>query len=212
MSPSPKRDSGKRDELIRIGVAVFTEKGFHNTSVDEIVAAARVPKGSFTYYFGSKDAYTLAVIEAYGAYFAKKLQRILTNDSFSPTARLRAFTEEAATGMEKFDFRRGCLVGNLGQELGAVDDKFRSALLSTLRDWQDRIRVCLEEAKAAGELMPTADSAGLARLFWYSWEGAVLGAKLERSRAPLDTVSNAFLNQVAALAPVRMAPPARRRA
>jgi len=203
MKSGSKRNGEKRTELLRIGVAVFTEKGFHNTSIDEIVAAAGVPKGSFAYYFGSKDAYTLAVIEAYGAYFARKLDRILGDTTLSPVARLRAFTDHAMAGMEKFDFRRGCLVGNLGQELGAIDDAFRAATLRILRDWQEKVRACLEDAKMQGELVATADSAGLARLFWYSWEGAVLGAKLEKSRAPLEAASNAFLAQLAALAPAK---------
>ena len=51
-SPEPQnqRNTGKRAELIRIGVAIFTEKGFYNTPLDEIVKAAGVPKGSFYYY------------------------------------------------------------------------------------------------------------------------------------------------------------------
>jgi TetR/AcrR family transcriptional repressor of nem operon len=199
---SVKRDGGKKEDLLRIGVAVFTEKGFHNTPIDELVAAAGVPKGSFTYYFGSKDAYTLAVIESYGRYFNKKLDRVLGNTSMRPIDRIRAFTDEATTGMERFEFRRGCLVGNLGQELGALDEKFRLALLAALTGWQQRIAACIEEARHAGEIARTADAAGLGRLFWYAWEGAVLGAKLERSRAPLDAISDAFIAHLRSLAPV----------
>jgi hypothetical protein len=49
-----------------------------------------------------------------------------------------------------------------------------------------RIQACLEEGIAAGEIAPYADASSLAKLFWYAWEGAVLGAKLEKSRSPLD--------------------------
>lgn len=197
----PKKHTGKRVELLRIGVAVLTEKGFHNTSIDELALAAGVPKGSFAYYFGSKDAYTIEVIETYGQYFVNKLDRILTDHRIKPTERLRAFTEEAAQGMGKFDFRRGCLVGSLAQELGALDDRIRAVLLDTLQTWQGRIRTCLDEAKAVGELAPDANTTELARLFWYTWEGAVLAAKLEKSRAPLDIVSESFQRQLAFMAP-----------
>ncbi|MCW5595603.1 MAG: TetR family transcriptional regulator C-terminal domain-containing protein [Anaerolineales bacterium] len=193
---APKKTTGRRDELLRIGVATLTEKGFHNTSIDELALAAGVPKGSFAYYFGSKDAYTVEVIETYGQYFVKKLDRILTNQEFKPLDRLKVFADEAAHGMEKYSFRRGCLVGSLAQELGALDDRIRSVLLETLQTWQGRIRTCLDEAKAAGDLLPDADTPELARLFWYTWEGAVLAAKLERSRAPLDIVSEAFQRQL----------------
>lgn len=196
-----KRDANKREDLLRIGVAVFTEKGFHNTPIDELVAAAGVPKGSFAYYFGSKDAYTLLVIERYAEYFNKKLDRNLSDGSIEPIDRIRAFMDEATAGMERFEFRRGCLVGNLGQELAALDEAFRKALLATVRGWQCRIRLCLEEAQHAGQLSADADVEGLGRLFWYAWEGAVLGAKLEKSREPLDAVSHAFIGQLRALKP-----------
>ncbi|GLC93013.1 TetR family transcriptional regulator [Cupriavidus sp. TA19] len=196
-----RRDANKREDLVRIGVAVFTEKGFHNTPIDELVAAAGVPKGSFAYYFGSKDAYTLTVIERYAEYFNKKLDRILSDVTVEPIERIEAFMDEATAGMERFEFRRGCLVGNLGQELAALDEAFRQALLATVRGWQRRIQVCLEEAQHAGQLSEKADVEGLSRLFWYAWEGAVLGAKLEKSRAPLDAVSQAFIGQLRALRP-----------
>lgn len=198
---TPKRDSIKKAMLVRIGVAIFTEKGFHNTPIDELVAQAGVPKGSFSYYFGNKDAYTLAVIQSYADYFNKKLDRCLTNQSLGPIARIESFADEATAGMERFAFRRGCLVGNLGQELGALDETFRLALLAALVGWQSRIQTCLEEAQKADELAPNADAAALARLFWYAWEGAVLGAKLEKSRAPLDGVSAAFIGYLGLLTP-----------
>ena len=45
----------KRATLIDIGTAIFTQKGFSSTGLDEIVRAAKVPKGSFYYYFSSKE-------------------------------------------------------------------------------------------------------------------------------------------------------------
>ncbi|SAK99779.1 TetR family transcriptional regulator [Caballeronia fortuita] len=188
-----KKDGGRRSELIRLGVAILTEKGFHNFSLDELVALAGVPKGSFHYYFNSKDAYCLEVIQAYHAYFARKLDMHLNDASLSPLERIKAFTEDAAIGMERHAFRRGCLVGNLSQELAALDETFRKALVDVLHDWRRRIRACLEEGKTSGEIHADADTAALSRYFWNAWEGAVMCAKLEQSREPLDDASAAFL-------------------
>ncbi|SAL83198.1 TetR family transcriptional regulator [Caballeronia arvi] len=192
-----KRDSGRRSELIRLGVAILTEKGFHNFSLDELVALAGVPKGSFHYYFSSKDAYCLEVIQAYHEYFAKKLDMHLKDTSLSPLERIKAFTEDAAIGMQRHKFKRGCLVGNLSQELAALDETFRKALMDVLKDWRGRIRACLEEGKANGEIRADADTAALSRYFWNAWEGAVMCSKLEKSREPLDDASAAFLAHLA---------------
>ncbi|PUA18455.1 TetR/AcrR family transcriptional regulator [Glaciimonas sp. PCH181] len=200
---SAPRDKGKRAELIRIGVEIFTEKGFHNTPLDEVVKAAGVPKGSFYYYFENKETYTLAVIEGYADYFAHKLDRILTDSSIQPLDRIKAFTLDATAGMARFDYKRGCLIGNLGQELAALDDKFRLALLSVLTDWRQRIQACLDEAKVTGHLRADANSEALARYFWIAWEGAVLCSKLEKSSAPLDDASNAFIEHLKHLQPIK---------
>lgn len=186
----------KRALLINIGTAMFTQQGFSITGLDEIVQAAEVPKGSFYYYFDSKDDYAIEVIKNYAAYFSRKLERILKDASRTPLQRLRDFTDEASQGVRRFEFKRGCLIGNLGQEMASLEEHFRIALSEVIDDWRARFEACLDEAKALGEIETTVDSAALAQFFWSAWEGAVLCAKLERSTAPLDNVSDLFLNQM----------------
>ena len=74
----PKNQSAldaPRTRLIRTGVAILTEKGFSAVGIDEMVAAAGVAKGSFYHYFESKEAYGLALIDAYAEYYTRKLFR-----------------------------------------------------------------------------------------------------------------------------------------
>jgi TetR/AcrR family transcriptional repressor of nem operon len=52
-----------RTRLLTIGTEVLSQKGFASTGVEEILSVAGVPKGSFYYYFESKAAFGLAVIE-----------------------------------------------------------------------------------------------------------------------------------------------------
>lgn len=193
---NPARRADKRTLLIDIGTAIFTQKGFSSTGLDEIVQAAEVPKGSFYYYFGTKDEYAIEVIRNYGRYFSRKLERILEDPNLSPLERLKAFTKEASAGVQRFEFKRGCLVGNLGQEMASLEENFRIVLLEVIHDWRRRFTVCLDEAKSAGEIGTAVDSAALSQFFWSAWEGAVLCAKLEHSTAPLDNVSSLFFSQM----------------
>lgn len=117
-----------RIRLLREGVAMLTERGFGAVGLDEILGAAEVPKGSFYHYFGSKAEFGLALIDAYSAYFAKKLDRWFLDQSLAPLDRLRAFIEDARQGVVRFDFRRGCLVGNLGQEIVSLPESYRERL------------------------------------------------------------------------------------
>ncbi|MFS3137766.1 TetR family transcriptional regulator C-terminal domain-containing protein [Gluconacetobacter sacchari] len=142
----PKSDDGyslTRQRLIREGVAALTEKGFVASSLEELLTRAQVPKGSFYYYFASKEAFGLVLIDAYAAYFNTKLDRWLKDEKTEPVERLRNFIADAGRGMERHGFRRGCLIGNLGQELVILPDAYRTALRDVLRGWEDRLTACL---------------------------------------------------------------------
>ena len=182
-----------REALIRCGTAVLTEKGFSATGIDEVLKKVGVPKGSFYHYFENKEAFGRAVIEAYAAYFARRLERCFLDQSRPPLARLQAFVEDACGGMARFRFRRGCLIGNLGQEMSVLPEAYRAQLEAVFQDWQARLALCLDEAKARGELADHADSRALAAFFWIGWEGAVLRARLTRSDAPLRCFASGFL-------------------
>ncbi len=192
----PPRGEARLDEarrrLLREGVAMLTERGFSAVGLEEFLGTAGVPKGSFYHYFGSKAEFGLALVDAYAAYFANKLDRWFLDESLSPLARLRAFVDDARAGMARFDYRRGCLVGNLGQEISALPDPFRDRLASVFADWEARTARCLEAARSAGEIDPHADCASLATFFWIGWEGAVLRAKLERNPEPLEQFAKGF--------------------
>jgi TetR/AcrR family transcriptional repressor of nem operon len=184
--------SETREALLRAGVAAMTEKGFSSTGIDEILRSVNVPKGSFYHYFGNKEAFGLELIDRYAAYFARKLDRFLTNEARSPLERFRDFVTDAEAGMRKFAFKRGCLVGNLGQEMPLLPESYRGRLMRVFDDWEGRTKRCLLDAQEMGEIAPERDCAALAKFFWIGWEGAVLRAKLEGDPAALHIFANGF--------------------
>lgn len=195
----PKRnwdESEARRRLVRAGLAHLTEKGYSAVGVDEILKAASVPKGGFYHYFQGKADFGSHLIDAYHAYFAAKLDAAFLNETLPALDRLHAFTEDAERGMARHDFRRGCLVGNLGQEMGALPEEFRQKLTDVLEDWQHRTADCLRLAQEEGTLARSCDPEALAAFFWIGWEGAVLRAKLERRADPLRTFATVFFNMI----------------
>lgn len=185
-----------RNALVWCGTELLTERGFQITGIDEVLKRVGVPKGSFYYYFKSKDHFGHAVIDNYEAYYAKKMDRFFNDHSQSPLQRLVNFTVNAKNGMVKFDFKRGCLIGNLGQELAALDTQFRERLEGVLLSWEKRVADCLAEAIDIGEIAPEQDPQALSRFFWVGWEGAILRSKLMRSLEPIDQFTSIFFRSV----------------
>lgn len=182
-----------REALVRVGVAFLSERTFSATALEEVLKTAGVPKGSFYHYFTSKTEFGCAVIDAYAHYFATRLDRAFLRPAASPLSRIRDFMDEAAEGMARHGYRRGCVVGNLGQEIGALPDVFRKRLGRVLSDWQRRTALVLAEAQAAGELDTCHNVGSLAAFFWIGWEGAVLRAKLELDPAPIALFADQFM-------------------
>lgn len=181
-----------RELLLRAGLEVLTEKGFSATGIDEILKQVGVPKGSFYYYFKNKEAFGLALVDRYGQFFAHKLDQHFLNTELAPLERIRAFVDDAAEGMARYEFRRGCLIGNLGQEMAVLPESFRARLRETFEDWQHRFALCLVDAQQQGELARHADTERLASCFWIGWEGAVLRAKLEQKTTPLEVFTECY--------------------
>lgn len=181
----PRAHPDTQEALIRCGVEVLTEQGFVSTGIDGVLKRVGVPKGSFYHYFESKEAFGHTVLSQYADYFARKLERRLRSDETSPLERLRLFTQDAQEGMARHDYRRGCLVGNLGQEVTLLPEGFDQRLEAILQDWQQRVADCLRLAQTQGELAGDADCDALAAFFWIGWEGAVQRARLVHGPAPL---------------------------
>lgn len=182
-----------RAVLIRCGMEMLTEQGFVATGLDAILKRAMVPKGSFYHYFESKVEFGREIMKAYDAYFVKKLDRWLLDDGRKPMDRITDFVADAKAGMARHRYTRGCLVGNLSQELGALPTMYRIELNQILLGWQERMRLCLEEARLMGSISRKANTAALAEFFWIGWEGAVMRARLTKNADPIDTFIEGFM-------------------
>lgn len=205
--PKVERDfTDTREALIRSGLAVLTETGYLSAGIDAIIKNIAVPKGSFYHCFKSKQAFGLAVLAAYGDFFAHKLDKFLLDARLPPLARMAAFVADAGEGMARYHFRRGCLVGNLLQETPLLPDVFPQRLQAVLIDWEARVARCLAEAQARGEIDTAASPDALARVFWSGWEGAVMRAKLFTSSEPLDQYWHFFHQSIIKNTPAQDGP------
>ena len=193
--PKASRDNqDTKAALIRSGLEQLTETGFAGSGIDLILKKVGVPKGSFYHYFASKEAFGQEVIANYAAYFMHQLDKCLADESVSEIHRLSLFVNKAKVGMTQYQFKRGCLIGNLGQEVDLLPDSYRQQLIDIFLSWQTRLAICLQAAQTQGDIHPNADCTRLAELFWVGWEGAVSRAKLIQSVNPLQDYYDFFMS------------------
>ena len=152
--------------------------GFNSTGVADIVAAAGVPKGSFYYYFDSKEAFACTVVDRWAARNTARRQALfVANRSMPPLRRLRALGEGGHVG--------GCLLGNLSAEIADHSETVRGRLRAAFAEWQTMLRDLLVEAQARGDLRAGLEPGALAAYLVDGWEGALLRMKAEKTDRPL---------------------------
>ncbi len=176
-----------RDLLLDAGKKTFLEKGYNNSGIESIVQSVGVPKGSFYYYFDSKEDFGLQVLNRFAECFDETLDRVLGDTSVPPLERLRAYFESKFSRVESDECRKGCLVGMLCQEMAEQSEVFRARLEEIFESWVDRYAGCLKEAQEAGEIPTDLDVHQLAEFWLNGWQGAMLRAKSMRNSAPLRT-------------------------
>jgi TetR/AcrR family transcriptional repressor of nem operon len=179
------RPTGTRDHLLSTGLRVLHARGFHACGVQDITEAAQVPKGTFYTHFDGKEQFGAEVLGRYWEKRAGNATAILSDESRTPLARLKAYfaskTSERAAG----PFENGCLIGNFSAELAGDSRLVRDRLGSVFAAWTSLLSRCIREAQAAGEIRAGLDPDTIAAFLIDAFEGAVLRAKVERDPAPL---------------------------
>jgi TetR/AcrR family transcriptional regulator, transcriptional repressor for nem operon len=182
--------------LLEAGIELMNEKGYSNTGIQEILQRVGVPKGSFYHYFESKEDFALQIIEHHQLNCRAKLERTLKNTELSPLARLREYCELGKRDLEASNCRKGCLIGNLSQEMADQSERLRAALSGVMALWRDNFTTCIAEGQKAGEISQAWPAAKMAELFICGWEGAIMRAKSSKTLDPLNLFIELMFNHI----------------
>jgi TetR/AcrR family transcriptional repressor of nem operon len=184
-----------RNLIIQTGADLISTKGFGATGINGILTVAGVPKGSFYHYFSSKNDFGLAIIDTFAEEYDNKLDQILNDKGRSCVDRLRAYFDIGVESMTNCDCTRGCLIGNLGQELAGQNETFRVQLDKVFCAWEKRFERCIAEAQTAGDISASIDPSDAASVLLSGWEGAILRSKVVKSTEPMARFIRVFFTQ-----------------
>jgi len=174
------RTSDARERILTAGTALLGRRAYSSLSVADICTAAGVPKGSFYYFFESKQAFALAVIARHWVTQKAQWAAALGGES-SPLERLHRLFEETTetqrAAQRDVGAVTGCLFGNLALELSSQDPLIKLELQRVFDEQIAMVESVVEEAIDAGESAPESASAA-ARAIIAQLEGSVLFAKM----------------------------------
>jgi AcrR family transcriptional regulator len=74
----------RREQILRVARDVFAKRGYHQATIDDIVAQAGVARGTFYLYFDDKRTVFSELIDRFAAQLTQAIQRIVTDDPELP--------------------------------------------------------------------------------------------------------------------------------
>lgn len=178
--------SDVRDHIVGVGQRIMAGKGFSAVGLNEILTAAGVPKGSFYYYFASKDAFGVALLEKYFKDYLAELDAALQQADLSMAEGLVRYFDKWRSNQLLADCQGKCLVVKLGAEVADLSEPMRLALKRGTAGIVARLAAAIERGVAEGSLSVDGQPGALAESLYQLWLGASVMAKITRDAAPFD--------------------------
>ncbi|MFG7945510.1 TetR/AcrR family transcriptional regulator [Streptomyces cacaoi] len=186
-----------KDRTLQRAVELFWSRGYGATSIQDLVDALAVERGSLYGAFGDKRRFYLDAVRLYWEVYERHLVAALDTVPLLPALREilthPARLDELVTDMGA---PQGCLVGNTAAELVPHDSEATELVAHSYGRFTELVTEALRRAQATGEVTDSARPEAQARLLLYVVQGLSLVSRAEsdRSAAPaaVDTAIDAL--------------------
>jgi len=175
------------DEALDKAMHVFWHKGYEATSMEDLLTAMDLNRGSLYDTFGDKNKLFLKVLDRYCHVFAES--RLAMLDHAGPALEtLKKFIHGMMDAALADPNRRGCLIANTVMELAPHESEIANRLGTALRAVEETIFKVLTRAKQQGELAKDKDPRALARFLTTMMQGTIVMIK---AGTPAEVVKQA---------------------
>lgn len=188
---APQDTSDARQSILENGQRIMAGKGFSAVGLNEVLAAAQVPKGSFYHYFSSKEAFGEAMLERYFEGYLAELDTMLCSPGSTMAKRLMAYWQHWQETQSFSDCQGKCLAVKLGAEVADLSEAMRLALKRGTTRITTRLRAAIEAGVAEGSLSVDGDPGSVAQSLYQLWLGASVLAKIARNTHPFEAATMA---------------------
>jgi len=175
-----------RRNILDAARRIVVARGYAAVGINEVLAAAGVPKGSFYHHFSSKDAFGEAMMKSYFDDYFATMDRIVADKKASAAEHLMRYWQYFYDTQVADDCQGGCLVVKLGAEISDLSQAMRITTTAGTTEIVDRIERMIVRGVADGSVTVDESPRATAESLYDLWIGASMIAKIHASPAQLD--------------------------
>jgi TetR/AcrR family transcriptional regulator, transcriptional repressor for nem operon len=183
----------KIDALITHAVEAFREKGYHFAGVQDMASTCGISKAAFFQYFGSKENFTLLVIQRYSEVGRKMFDQHFDEFNGSQIEAIKALFTKMKLFVESSDYRIGCLYSDLAAELGGVNSECSKALANCRDNLNQSLTAAIRKGQEAKVIRGDLNPENTASIILNGWTGTVLQMKVLGKSEPAEYFINDYL-------------------
>ncbi len=135
----------RRSQILEVAKEVFARKGYHAASINDVIKAARISRGTFYLYFESKEAIFHELLEGFVQRLIDAVE-VVDPNAEDPTGKLVQNIRRCVDLL--FDNRYLAVV--LLREAGAVDAETKAMLKRLNAFWAEMVEGALGNGAEAG--------------------------------------------------------------
>ena len=175
------RTSDAKEKLLDVAFRLIWDNSYGSVSVDQICERAKVNKGSFYHFFGTKADLAVAAYEEHWREKQPDMDRLFS-PQVPPLERLSGWCSYVYEGQKRkaaeFGHVCGCPYGSLGGEVATQDDKIRVKAEEIMARSTKYVESAIADAKRAG-LVTVEDPTRAAQKIFSFVVGTLLQAKIQ---------------------------------
>ncbi|MGI9436104.1 MAG: TetR/AcrR family transcriptional regulator [Geminicoccaceae bacterium] len=150
------------DQALAKAMEAFWAHGYEATSMQALVDAMGIGRGSLYATFGDKHSLFVQALRRYDQHYREDWSARLAASHSPRQAIIAVFDETVASALDGGSCK-GCLLINTALELSPHDDEIGEIVRHCLLEMEAFFREQLEKAKAAGEVAPSLSADEVAK-------------------------------------------------
>jgi TetR/AcrR family transcriptional regulator, transcriptional repressor for nem operon len=169
-----EKSAATKQKLLDVAMQLMMSRGYNATKVEDICQMAEVTKGAFFYYFKTKEALGVSVLQEYWQIRQRQFSESDWMSEEQPLQQIQRFLTVVAEVFINDPNGYSCLAGSFSQELATTNSVFRDLVSGLFAEWAQQIKPVLQAAKEQAPSQNTIDIDVLADYIIAVVEGSLI--------------------------------------